>query len=74
MDLTADQLRRDTPTATDGPTRESFRFHGQAGEYFRIWIVNLSLTILTLGVYSAWAKVCTKRYYYGSIYVDESLP
>lgn len=42
------------------------RFHGQAGEYFRIWIVNVVLTILTLGIYSAWAKVRTNRYLYGN--------
>lgn len=40
-------------------------FTGKAGEYFRIWIVNLALTILTLGVYSAWAKVRKRRYLYG---------
>ncbi|HET6604645.1 MAG TPA: YjgN family protein [Xanthomonadaceae bacterium] len=41
-----------------------FRFSGQTGEYFRIWIVNLALTLLTLGIYSAWAKVRTQRYFY----------
>lgn len=40
------------------------KFHGSAKEYFRIWIVNLCLTLLTLGVYSAWAKVRKKRYLY----------
>ena len=40
-------------------------FTGQAGEYFRIWIVNLCLSVLTLGIYSAWAKVRRKRYFYG---------
>ncbi len=39
-------------------------FTGKAGEYFRIWIVNLFLTIITLGIYSAWAKVRTRRYMY----------
>ena len=43
-----------------------FHFHGQGSEFFRIWIVNLVLTILTLGIYSAWAKVRTKRYFYGN--------
>lgn len=46
--------------------REPLRFHGDGTEYFRIWIVNLVLTILTLGIYSAWAKVRTKRYFYGN--------
>ena len=40
-------------------------FGGQGGEYFSIWIVNLLLSILTLGIYSAWAKVRTHRYFYG---------
>jgi uncharacterized membrane protein YjgN (DUF898 family) len=41
-----------------------FVFTGTGGEYFRIWIVNLLLTILTLGVYSAWAKVRRLKYFY----------
>lgn len=43
----------------------ALQFTGAAGEYFRIWIVNLCLSVLTLGVYSAWAKVRRKRYFYG---------
>jgi uncharacterized membrane protein YjgN (DUF898 family) len=39
-------------------------FQGSAREYFRIWIVNLCLTLLTLGIFSAWAKVRKKRYLY----------
>jgi uncharacterized membrane protein YjgN (DUF898 family) len=45
---------------------EAFQFAGRGGEYFRIWIVNLLLTILTLGIYSAWAKVRRLRYFYGA--------
>lgn len=41
-----------------------FQFSGKGGEYFRIWIVNLALTILTLGIYSAWAKVRRLQYFY----------
>lgn len=41
-------------------------FAGSAGEYFRIWIVNLVLTALTLGIYAAWAKVRKRRYFYGN--------
>jgi uncharacterized membrane protein YjgN (DUF898 family) len=40
-------------------------FGGTGGEYFRLWIVNLLLTLLTLGVYGAWAKVRRLRYFYG---------
>ena len=39
-------------------------FSGTGGEYFRIWIVNLLLNIVTLGIYSAWAKVRKMRYFY----------
>lgn len=41
-------------------------FHGQAKDYFRIWITNLLLTIATLGIYSAWAKVRSRKYLYGN--------
>ena len=47
-------------------------FNGKAREYFRIWIVNVLLTILTIGVYSAWAKVRTKQYFYGNTILDGS--
>ncbi|MDB5968915.1 MAG: hypothetical protein JWQ90_1365 [Hydrocarboniphaga sp.] len=46
------------------PAPERFRFTGDGGEYFRIWIVNIALTILTLGIYSAWAKVRRLQYFY----------
>jgi uncharacterized membrane protein YjgN (DUF898 family) len=49
-----------------------FQFTGKAGEYFKIWIVNILLTILTLGIYSAWAKVRRKRYFYGNTLLQES--
>jgi len=49
----------------------SFHFTGKASEYFKIWIVNGLLTVLTLGIYSAWAKVRTNRYIYGNIYLDK---
>ena len=47
-------------------TRYTPEFHGRAGEFFGIWIVNLVLTVLTLGIYSAWAKVRTQRYFYSN--------
>jgi uncharacterized membrane protein YjgN (DUF898 family) len=47
-----------------------FEFRGNGAEYFRIWIVNLLLTIVTLGIYSAWAKVRRLRYFYGNTVLD----
>ena len=56
---------------TDPPaTVHPFRFTGAVAEYFRIWIVNLFLTVVTLGAYSAWAKVRRKRYFHGNTWVD----
>jgi uncharacterized membrane protein YjgN (DUF898 family) len=49
-----------------------FEFNGKASEYFGIWIVNVLLIIVTLGIYSAWAKVRTKRYFYGATFLDGS--
>jgi uncharacterized membrane protein YjgN (DUF898 family) len=53
-----------------GERTHAFEFRGSAGEYFRIWIVNLLLTVATLGVYSAWAKVRSARYFAGSTRLD----
>ncbi|HET6493721.1 MAG TPA: YjgN family protein [Burkholderiales bacterium] len=59
-----------TLTTQSAPGRYPVSFTGTAGEYFRIWIVNLCLTILTLGIYSAWAKVRRKRYFYAHTLID----
>ncbi|MEE4173938.1 MAG: YjgN family protein [Xanthomonadales bacterium] len=45
---------------------EQATFEGNAAEYFRIWIVNLLLSVVTLGIYSAWATVRNRRYFYGN--------
>jgi uncharacterized membrane protein YjgN (DUF898 family) len=49
-----------------GQIEHRFEFSGDAREYFRIWIVNLALTIVTFGIWSAWAKVRTERYFYAN--------
>ena len=45
---------------------ESLRFNGTGSEYFKIWIVNVLLTIITLGLYFPWAKVRNRRYFYAN--------
>jgi uncharacterized membrane protein YjgN (DUF898 family) len=63
----------DIPRQTDEEVPAlRFAFTGRAGEYFGIWIVNLLLSVVTLGIYSAWAKVRTKRYFYGNTKLDGS--
>ncbi|MEI9988916.1 MAG: YjgN family protein [Rhizomicrobium sp.] len=60
----------DLPAQPDGaPTIHTVEFRGRGGEYFRIWIVNIALSVLTLGIYTAWAKVRTQRYFYGNTYL-----
>jgi len=49
-----------------------FSFTGTGAEYFRIWIVNLVLTILTLGIFSAWAKVRRLQYFYRNTHMGGS--
>ena len=59
------------PTATASQDRHlDIRFTGSGSEYFRIWIVNLVLTVLTLSLYYPWAKVRRLRYFYGNTLVD----
>ncbi len=50
--------------------RFDFSFTGNTAEYFKIWIVNVALTIATLGIYAAWAKVRTRRYFYANTHLD----
>jgi uncharacterized membrane protein YjgN (DUF898 family) len=49
----------------------TIRFTGSGSEYFRIWIVNLLLSIVTLSLYRPWAKVRRLRYFYANTLVDD---
>ena len=51
---------------SDNNNEVPFKFTGEAGEYFGIWSVNNIFTWMTLGIYSAWAKVRTLQYFYGN--------
>ena len=57
-----------------GPRRRRpgppLRVRRQRAEFFGIWIVNILLSLVTFGIYSAWAKVRTKRYFYGNARLD----
>ncbi|MGB5257009.1 MAG: YjgN family protein [Woeseiaceae bacterium] len=53
------------------PRTATVKFTGNAGEYFKIWIVNIALTVVTLGIYSAWAKVRKLRYFYGNTSIED---
>ncbi len=61
-----------TDTADAAETRHRFVFSGKGGEYFGIWIVNILLSIITIGIYSAWAKVRRLHYFYRNTQVAGS--
>ncbi|MEQ6969761.1 YjgN family protein [Pectobacterium polaris] len=59
-----------TINTSKNSTQHRVQFHGKAGEYFAIWLVNALLTIVTLGIYSAWATVRRRRYFYGNTEIN----
>lgn len=61
-----------TTPAAEAAHELPLRFVGSGSEYFRIWIVNLLLTLLTLGLYYPFAKVRRLRYFYGATEVGGS--
>jgi uncharacterized membrane protein YjgN (DUF898 family) len=50
---------------------KSLKFEGSGREYFKIWIVNVLLTIVTLGFYYPWAKVRNRRYFYANSILND---
>jgi uncharacterized membrane protein YjgN (DUF898 family) len=70
------------PMAASGPGPEStvkpsnsiqtlpIEFTGTGSEYFRIWIVNLLLILVTLSLYTPWARARKLRYFHGNTLVD----
>ncbi len=47
-------------------------FTGSGREYFRVWIVNVLLSIVTLGLYTPWARRRTAQYFYSHTQVAGS--
>lgn len=41
-----------------------FRFQGSGKGYFVVWLVNILLTLITLGIYLPWALIRARRYFY----------
>jgi len=53
-------------------TAYPLEFTGSGGEYFRVWIVNILLSIVTLGFYTPLARRRTAQYFYGHTLVAGS--
>lgn len=62
-DQTVEQASPQSTSSSEEDQVYTLEFKGTAGEYFKIWIVNIALTLVTLGIYSAWAKVRTRKYF-----------
>lgn len=70
----SDERRREpafdpSPSSRTGPQGLAIEFTGSGSEYFRIWILNLLLTIVTLGFYFPFAKARRLRYFHGNTLV-----
>jgi len=65
-DVAATSPEADDEDEDEAPADVPLVFKGSTREYFRLWIVNLCLTLFTFGIFSAWAKVRKKRYFYSN--------
>jgi uncharacterized membrane protein YjgN (DUF898 family) len=63
--------RQDAPDRP-GITPWQVEFSGSGGEYFRVWIVNVLLTVLTLGLYTPFSRRRTAQYFYSHTLVAGS--
>ncbi len=54
-----------------GPAGHVIGYAGRLGRLFRIFVVNLLLQIVTLGVYRFWARTRIRRYVWGSTRVND---
>lgn len=63
---------QDTTSVSGTSFEVPVRFVGSGSEFFRIWIVNLLLILVTLGLYYPFAKVRRLRYFYAATEVGGS--
>ncbi len=56
--------------ARTGVRRLAVEFTGSPAEYWKIYMINLVLTVLTLGLYRPWAKVRQLKYLYNHLMID----
>lgn len=67
-----DDSARLARTHATGIDAHRVEFTGSGAEYFRVWIVNLLLTVVTLGLYTPFARRRTARYFYSHTVVAGS--
>jgi uncharacterized membrane protein YjgN (DUF898 family) len=64
-------MDQETP-ARSGIDAYPLEFSGSGGEFFRVWIVNVLLSVVTLGFYTPFARRRTAQYFYGHTLVADS--
>jgi uncharacterized membrane protein YjgN (DUF898 family) len=64
MDFHGSAAARVAPTVNE-PYR--FSYHGEGGAFFVLLLKNILLTILTLGIYAAWAKTNRRKYIWSNV-------
>lgn len=64
-DFTSSENSEVAPPAPPEQKNYPLEFTANGFEFTKLIIVNTILTILTLGIFSAWAKVRTRKYLYG---------
>lgn len=69
LDFGQASQRRGADHGAPLPYRHAIGFTGSGSEYFRIWIVNLLLILVTLSLYYPWAKVRKLRYFHTNTHV-----
>ena len=47
-----------------------FGYHGKGGDFFLLMLKNILLTLVTLGIYAAWAKTRRRQFIWSSIEFD----
>lgn len=64
-DRLPDQAQDKSLTTTHaGIEMHPVEFTGSGAEYFRVWIVNVLLSIVTLSIYTPWARRRTAQYFF----------
>lgn len=63
---------RNPPRSMDAIDAHPVIFTGRGGEYFRVWIVNVLLSLVTLGFYTPFARRRTAQYFYSHTFVADS--
>jgi uncharacterized membrane protein YjgN (DUF898 family) len=58
------------PTLADPAAVRRLRFHGTGDSLFGMWVVNVFLTLITLGICAAWARVRMRRYLFSQTSFD----